>query len=173
MARYVIDPARSKVWIEARSNVHPIHSETDGLEGFVQLEFRADGAVDQSAGSAGHVRLPVDRLKSGNRLEDRELQKRIDAKAFPDITGELDRLAENESDGSYLVSGDVTFRGVTRRHEDLMTITEVDEHTVRLEGESRFDIREFGMQPPKVLMLRVEPVVDIRVEIYAVKNAGE
>jgi hypothetical protein len=37
-------------------------------------------------------------------------------------------------------------------------------------GSSRFDIREFGMEPPKMLMLRVEPEVDVRVEILAEKE---
>jgi hypothetical protein len=79
-------------------------------------------------------------------------------------------VAGNGKDGSYRVSGDVTFRGVSQHHEDLMDISEVDERTIRLAGASRFDIREFGMEPPKVLMLRVEPVVDVRVEIFAVKD---
>jgi polyisoprenoid-binding protein YceI len=68
------------------------------------------------------------------------------------------------------VSGDVTFRGVSRRHEDLMEVAAVDERTIRLSGSSTFDIREFGMEPPKVLMLKVEPEVDVTVEIFAVKD---
>jgi hypothetical protein len=52
-----------------------------------------------------------------------------------------------------------------------MVIRPVDNQTISLEGSSRFDIREFGMQPPKVLMLKVEPEVDIRVEIFAVKES--
>jgi polyisoprenoid-binding protein YceI len=76
----------------------------------------------------------------------------------------------NGNDGSYRVSGDVTFRGVSRHHEDLMDISKVDERTIRLAGTSRFDIRDFGMEAPKVLMLKVEPVVDVRVEIFAVKD---
>ena len=82
----------------------------------------------------------------------------------------LDKMVRDDSDGSYRVSGDIKFRGVSRRHEDLMKIDEVDDRTIRLSGSSRFDIRDFGMQPPKVLMLKVEPEVDIRVEIYAVKD---
>ena len=42
--------------------------------------------------------------------------------------------------------------------------------TIRLAGESSFDIRDFGMQAPKVLLLKVEPEVEVRVEIYAVKD---
>jgi hypothetical protein len=36
-----------------------------------------------------------------------------------------------------------------------------------LEGESTFDVRDFGMEPPKILMLRVHPEVNVRVQIFA------
>jgi polyisoprenoid-binding protein YceI len=171
VARYRIVPERSHVWVDAKSNVHPIHSTTDGLEGFVELEFAPDGAVDLAARPVGKLSLAVSRLSSGNRMEDRELQKRIDARKFPTVDGVLDEMARPGDDGVYKVSGDITFRGVARRHEDLMTIRLVDEQTVALAGKSRFDLREFGMEPPRMLMFRVEPDVEVRVEILAVKEA--
>lgn len=171
MTRYSIAPDRSKVWVDASSNVHPIHSETSGLEGFVELEFGAAGGVDLADAPAGRLSLEVGRLTLGNRLEDRELQKRIDAKRHPRIEGVLGAMAEDGKAGRYRVGGDVVFRGVTRHHEDLMEIEVVDDSTIRLTGSSRFDLREFGMEPPKVLVLKVEPEVDVRVEIVAVKDA--
>ena len=45
MARYRIDPKRSHVWIDARSNVHPIHTEADGLDGWLELDVR-DGKIN-------------------------------------------------------------------------------------------------------------------------------
>ena len=39
MSLYRIVPERSYVWIDARSNIHPIHSKTNGLEGFIDLEM--------------------------------------------------------------------------------------------------------------------------------------
>ena len=169
MARYRIVPERSKVFIDARSNVHPIHSTSDGLEGFIELEIRADGGVDLTSKPAGKLSLPVSRLSSGNRMEDRELYKRIDSRKYPTIEGVLDGLGSSAVEGSYRVAGDITFRGVTHRYEDEMNIEAVDGETVKLEGSSRFDIRDFGMEPPRILMLRVEPEVAVRVEIVAVK----
>ena len=171
MARYVISPERSQVWIDARSNVHPIHSSTSGLEGFVELTFSSDGIVDLTSQPAGRLSLSTDRLSSGNRMQDRELHKRIDSRRYPTIEGVLGQIEPDGSDSSYRVNGDITFRGVARPHEDVMVIRPVDNQTISLEGSSRFDIREFGMQPPKVLMLKVEPEVDIRVEIFAVKES--
>ncbi len=171
MSRYTIDPERSQVWIDARSNVHPIHASTSGLEGYIEVDVDPTGTVDLEHPPRGRLSLAVDRLRSGNRLEDREMQKRIDAKRFPLIEGVLTRMRHNES-GGYLVSGDVTFRGVSRPHEDMMEIRAVDDRTIELTGSSRFDVRQYGMEPPKVLMLKVEPEVEVRVEIVAVRDGG-
>lgn len=169
MTRYNIVPERSHVWIDARSNVHPIHSSTDGLEGHIDIQLSPDGSLDPITPAAGKLSLSVKRLRSGNRMEDRELQKRIDARRFPSIEGVVGAIEKSDANGSYRVSGDIIFRGVSRHHEDLMNIKHVDEATLHLDGASRFDIREFGMEPPRMLLLKVEPEVDVRIEIVALR----
>lgn len=169
MTRYEISPQRSKVEINARSSVHPIHSRTDGLEGWIELEVAGDG-IDLSVPPRAQLVLPVARLKSGNALEERELKLRIEARRFPTIDAELIEMTATAVAGTYLVRGAVTFRGERRRHEDEMTFERVDDHTVRLAGSSTFDVREFGMQPPRILLLRVEPQVEVRVEIVAARH---
>ena len=159
MPRYRIVPERSQVTIDARSSVHPIHTRTSGLEGFVELTF-SDGRVDVGATPRGRLSLPVDRLRSGNPLEDRELRRRIDARRFPTIDGD-----------QYLVGGDLTFRGETRACEAPMTISALDESTMQLTGQATFDVRDFGMEPPRILMLRVYPEVEVSVEIVAARES--
>jgi polyisoprenoid-binding protein YceI len=73
------------------------------------------------------------------------------------------------TDGRYRVRGAVTFRGVTREHTDELTVHPIEDGGVRLEGRSSFDVRDFGMDPPRILMLRVEPQVDVRVDIVALE----
>ena len=170
MPRYRIEPKRSRVWIDARSSLHPIKRTTDGLEGHIDLET-GDGVVDVGASPAGRLSLPVGRLSSGNKLEDRELQRRIDARRYPTIDGVLTDIRTGD-DGGYLVSGELTFRGIARQVEDEMTIDIVDDRTVHLAGRSQFDIRDFGMEPPRILMLKVEPRVDVRVDIVATREEG-
>jgi polyisoprenoid-binding protein YceI len=170
VTRYDIVPEQSTVTFDARSSLHPIHSSTDGLEGYVDLEFGPDGDVDLTTTPAAELSLPVRRLSSGNALEDRELQRRIDARRFPTITGALREVVPTGADANYRMSGEVTFRGVARHYQDEMTIQRIDDETVKLTGRSRFDIRDFGMEPPRILMLRVEPEVDVNVEIIARKE---
>jgi hypothetical protein len=171
MARYLIAPDRSRVWIDARSSVHPIHSETDGLEGYLDIDVGPDGRLKLDVPPTGKLSLRVDRLSGGNRLEDREMRKRIDARRFPVIEGVLERIDQSDGDGVYRVAGDVAFRGCVRPAQDRMTIDAIDDTTIRLTGSSRFDIRDFGMEPPRIFMLKVEPQVDVRVDIVAVKEA--
>lgn len=158
MARYDILPKRSKVWIHARSTLHAIDTSTDGIEGWIDPEL-----------PGGHLELAVEKLRSGNPLEDRELKRRVDARRFPTIEGNLTSMEETDESGVYLVRGDLTFLGVTRSYEHTMTLSTDDETTARVEGESTFDVRDFGLQPPRLLMLKVEPEVRVRVEIVAEK----
>ncbi len=170
VAPYRIDPSRSRVQISARLSLHPIDTETDGLEGFVDLDVHDGGQVALDEPPKAHLELPVEQLRSNNKLEDRELRRRIDARRYPTISGDLTGMQRVDGDGSYSVRGDLTFRGVTRSYEDTMSVTAPDEGTVRLEGESKFDIRDFGMDPPRILMRKVEPVVTVRVSIVAEKK---
>ena len=52
-----------------------------------------------------------------------------------------------------------------------MTFEVHDDHTVNLAGQSTFDIRDFGMEPPRILLLKVQPEVTVRVEIVAEKES--
>jgi len=99
-------------------------------------------------------------------MEDRELYKRVDLKRYPTIEAVLIDLIESGEEGSYRARGEITFRGVSRHYQDEMTLRG-DDRTVVLSGSSRFDIRDFGIEPPRMLMLRVEPEVDVRIEIVA------
>jgi polyisoprenoid-binding protein YceI len=169
VARYRIDPARSRVAIDARSSLHPIHSETDGVEGWLELEVDGE-RLDPAVAPRAHLELPVDRLRSGNAMEERELKRRIDARRFPTITGDLVSMEAVGAGGRYLVRGDVTFRGVTRTRQDEMTVVVDGGDTLRMRGASVFDIRDFGMEPPRILFLKVAPDVTVSVDIVARKE---
>jgi hypothetical protein len=165
VARFTILAARSRVWIDARSNVHPIHSSANGLAGFV--DFDADRPGEIGSHPTGKLSFPVAKLSSANPLERRELQKRIDARRYPTIDGVLTGMEPLNDEGRFRVRGELSFRGVTRSVEGEMALSVIDDRAIRLDGASRFDVRDFGMEPPRILMLRVEPDVDVRVEIIA------
>jgi polyisoprenoid-binding protein YceI len=174
VSRFRILPTRSRVWIDARSNLHPIHTEASGLEGWLELHV-GDGAINVDQTLLGHLEFPVANLRSGNAFEDRELLRRIDARRHPTIVGELKAMKETNEPMRYIVGGDLTFRGVTNSYQDEMIVEVIDEadadSTVSMSGFSAFDIRDFGMEPPRILMLKVHPEVTVRVEIVAEKES--
>ena len=47
-----------------------------------------------------------------------------------------------------------------------MTIDVGDRSRIEMRGDYVFDIREFGMKPPSMLMLKVYPEVAVRVALY-------
>jgi hypothetical protein len=47
---------------------------------------------------------------------------------------------------------------------------EVGVGDIALTGEDVFDIREFGMKPPSMLMVRVYPEIAVRVELHAIRD---
>lgn len=167
MTGYRIAPERSQVWIEARSSLHPIDGTAAGLTGLIEVELDGDG-IDMSAAPRASVELPVDRLRSGNPLYDREMQRRVEASRYPTITGRATGFQPSRSGyGAYTVSGELTFHGVTRRIAAEGRLTRLDDHTLVVEGEHVFDVRDYGITPPKILMLRVYPEVRVRVRVVA------
>jgi hypothetical protein len=171
MTRYRILGDASEVVIDARSNVHPIHQRARGVDGFVDLVLHDDGTVDLTHGATAEISLATDRLVGGNPLETRELRRRIDARNHPTITGRLDELRAADAPGAYLARGTVTFRGESRAAEDELRIARDGQGTLHVDGTHEFDIREFGMEPPRVLVMRVEPVVRIRIDVVAEPTA--
>jgi polyisoprenoid-binding protein YceI len=167
MAEFRIVPERSRVWIEASSTVHPIHGESDGLSGSINATFNGDG-LDLSSLPEISVELPVENLKSGNRLEDAEMMRRIDARRYPTIRGVVRDMKSQGVDGRYVVTGDLTFHGVTQSLEGEVTVTRPDDRTLVIEGERQFNIRDFKVEPPKILMLKVHPEVRVRIRVEAV-----
>jgi polyisoprenoid-binding protein YceI len=156
VTRYSIEPASSQVWISGSSSVHPIHATATGLEGWVDATERE---------LAGEVRIDVDRLKSGNGLVDRETRRRIDAARFPQIVG-IVTSAEPRDGGRFAVAGTVAFRGVECEVEGQLDIALRDGLLV-IEGEQTFDVRDWGLEPPRLALLKVHPEVDVRIHVEA------
>jgi polyisoprenoid-binding protein YceI len=167
MPRFRIIPERSRVWLEATSSVHPIHGEASGLSGSIDVQFDGTG-LDLSSSPDIRVELPVEQLKSGNRLEDAEMMRRVDARRYPTIRGVVKDMKSQGVDGRYAVTGDLSFHGVTQTVEGEVTISRADDGTLVIEGERQFDIRDYNVSPPKILMLKVHPEVKVRIRVEAV-----
>ena len=163
MARYLVLPERSRVWAEARSSLHPIRVETAGFEGQLEAE-EIDGRIRLAPPT--RIALDVRLLKSNNGLVDVELQRKLEARRFPRIEGEL-REAAAPTETRSVLRGILTLHGVAREMEVEALVRAPDAATLEVEGEKLLDMREFGLVPPKFLIFKVEPIVRIRAKLVA------
>ena len=66
----------------------------------------------------------------------------------------------------YRLRGDLTFHGVTRAVEGEVGLR-LDGTTLHLTGRQVFDIRDFRVTPPRILLIRVHPDVDVHLDLVA------
>jgi polyisoprenoid-binding protein YceI len=165
VTRYRIDPERSRVWVETKTSVHPIHGEATGLGGFIEAQIK-DGHLDLTEPPKARVEFPIDRLSSGNALYDGELHRRAETRRYPEVVGEV-REVTGDLGGRYQVRGDLTFHGVTQQVEGDVTVEVKENGSLEVQGEQTFNFENFGIKAPRILMLRVYPDVDVRIHLVA------
>ena len=163
LRQFQLMPDRSVVLIDVRSTVGPISFGADRLTGSIAADI-TDGAIRPGSQPSAHVEIAVDGLRSGNRVYDAELLRRIDARRFPAATLDLRQCLAVGSTGRYRVAGELTFHGVTRPTDGTVDIAVAADGRLVVTGEQVFDIRDFAVPSPTVLMLRIYP--DVRVHLH-------
>jgi PadR family transcriptional regulator PadR len=171
--RFEVIAERSAVLIEARSSVGPITFGAVGVTGTITAEVEGD-AIRPGSSPAARLELEVAKLSSGNSIYDAELLRRIDARRYPTVVLDLRRCVGVGSADRYHVDGEITFHGATRPAEGSVGVALTPERRLVVSGEQVFDIRDFDMASPTVLMLRIYPdvVVQLQVEAEAVAWDG-
>jgi DNA-binding PadR family transcriptional regulator len=155
---------RSVALIEVRSTVGPISFGALGLTGTIDVELTGD-EIRAGTQPTAHLEVAVDGLRSGNNVYDAELLRRIGARRFPRATVDLRECVPIGSAHRYRLAGELTFHGVTRMTHGSVQITVTPEHHLVVTGEQVFDIRDFNVPSPTVLMFRIYP--DVRVRLHA------
>jgi polyisoprenoid-binding protein YceI len=170
MSRYRIVPERSRIWAEARSSLHPIRVESTGLRGHLDAEV-VDGRLADGAPVTGRVEIEADRLKTGNGLYDHELERRLEVRKYPTIQGQVREVRAVGDGQRYHVAGELLFHGIPRPVEGEVSLRILDDKTLEIEGERVFDVRQHGLEPPKILMLKVHPEVQVRAHVIAERES--
>ncbi len=161
--RFRLSADRSVVLIDVRSTVGPISFGAMGVTGHVDVVM-SDGAVDTAMPPSARVEFAVDGLRSGNSLYDAELLRRIDARRFPTAVLDLVECEATGAGGRYSLTGELTFHGVTRPAHGTVSVELASDDRLVVTGEQVFDIRDFDVPSPTVLMLRIYP--DVRVHLH-------
>lgn len=164
--RFRLVPDRSVVMVEVRSTVGPISFGALGVTGWVEAEL-ADGAIRPGTQPAARLEIAVDGLRSGNSVYDAELLRRISARRFPNVTLDLRDCVASGSENRYRLAGELTFHGATRPVDGTVNVEVASERRLVVTGEQVFDIRDFDVPSPTVLMFRIYPDVRVRLHVEA------
>ncbi len=162
-SKWRIDPERSSVAFTAASTVHTIHA-AGSAAGWFEAVFDERGfALDRSL--KGRLEIPVAELSSGNRIVDREMRRRVDSDAHRVIVAEIETTEEIDEDLAR-VTGTVDFLGIGTLVEGELRLRPGP----RLTGIGEFDTRWWGLEPPRLFMLRVEPIVTVEIDLALVED---
>lgn len=166
MTTFRILPGASSVSTEMRSSLHGVNAESRALAGAIEGEVDVDGVPHFEAAHGARLQVPVNSMKSGNRLEDMEMQRRLDTRRYPLIEVVVDRAWKPDGADRYRAAFRVTAHGRTQSFEEDFRMR-IEGRRLVIEGEHTFDMRDFGVSPPRILAFKVNPGVTVRARIAA------
>lgn len=164
MVELPIDPERSLITFRGQSSVHPITVTARPSGWFAGI---VDGAFDAAGSLAGLIEVEVADLASGNPLIDRETRRRIDARRHPRISGRLTKTIEVQAERA-TVEGVIEFTADKTLVEGELHLERSGHDGLVVSGAGTFDVRWWGLEPPRLLMLRVEPEVEVFIRLVLV-----
>jgi polyisoprenoid-binding protein YceI len=165
VSRFRAVPEESRFWAQLDSNLHPVEVKAAGIYGFIEAHFNGDGKLDQAAPHKAQLAFWVEDLNSGNELRDVEMLRRMNARSHPAIEWTVKKVSVLDG-GRCRAAGDVTVHGRTRSFEDDFDIS-VAQGLLVVEGEHEFDMRDFGLVPPRFFWLWIEPRLKVGVRVVA------
>jgi hypothetical protein len=167
---YVVSTADSELTFEARSTLHSVRGKNASIVGYIDADWSPSGTLELQPMPGMHVDMAVEQLTSGNGMLDQQMWKVIDSKRFPRISADLRDLKPGSAPGRFAVAGDVTLAGRMRSYEGEMAFGQ-DGGLLVVDGDLDVDIRDFGLTPPSLLILRVDPIVKVHLHLVAKMTA--
>lgn len=167
MPRFRIDSARSTIDIDLKVNLHASHIRATGLTGSIECELDAHGRPRLDRPYSGRFSLPVNSIKSGNTLQDLEMRRRLDASRYPRISAQVtDGALIDEKLGRYRATAKLTIHGRTREIEGEVRLR-VEGGAIIADGKQVINMKDFDIDPPNLIILRVDPELLIRAHVVA------
>jgi polyisoprenoid-binding protein YceI len=164
--QFRVNTSQSTVKVGLRVNLHPSHIDANALSGVIECELDDQGKPRLDQPYSAELTLPVDAIKSGNGLQDRELRRRFDASHHPTITARVTKGEALSGDGRYRAGAQLTMHGQTREISGDIQLSVVGT-TMTIDGQQVINVKDFGIDPPRLIILKVEPDVDLQVHIVA------
>jgi hypothetical protein len=171
MTRFLLVDESCELTATARSTLHPVRAVSP-LSGWVEATV-IDGKLLPGAPVTARLELPLATLRVDNPLLGREVDRRLEAKRHPLVIAEVDGVtaevdaATGAGTGHYRVEGQLTLHGARRPLGGTARLRVGPGGELAVAGRTHLDIREFGLRPPSMLGLSVQPEVDVELRILA------
>ncbi len=171
MGRFDLVPSESEVLVSASTSLHHTVKMTTGdVVGHLDAETTPGGVFLAVAVPLCRIELPVRSLRSGNPFYDREGRRRFDAEHYPLVAAEL-VTAIPLGAGRHRVTWRLMFHGATHDLTGDLIARAIDADSILVDGDSHFDVRDWGVQPGGLLGIRVHPTARFAVHLLARRHA--
>ncbi|MTK51932.1 YceI family protein [Paludibacter sp.] len=158
-----------KLSIDGSTNIIPFHiyQSSDQLFSRPTIRFVATTVEDKIYLSENQLFIQVKSFRSNNPMALHDFLKLIQSDKYPLIKVELcyiDRMVSTDkkgrSGGNALIN--ITITGVTCQYSLPVTSDMVDGRTI-ISGRKQLNIRDFGLQPPQIMMglIKVSELITI------------
>jgi polyisoprenoid-binding protein YceI len=161
---YNIQPGRSAVLVRARSNVGPISFATSELEGVITTDGVGRPAAAINGVAEGRLTIQLASLTSGNDLYDAEIRRRIDTRRFPVASLRLRSMTALADRSHYDLVAELQFHDTVREIRGSATVDVSDDSVLIVRGQQSIDVRDFNLEIPSTLVLKIYP--DVSIEMY-------
>jgi polyisoprenoid-binding protein YceI len=155
---------RGKVTTTARSSVHDTKTVWAKLSGTITLD------VDALATARAEISVDMRAFDAGDFLKNWKLKSELDADKHPTaifrLVGIEDVRETTAGEFSGTAVGQIAWRGKTADVRARGT-ARIDRRTLDARASFELNVRDLGISPPKILMFKVEDVVQVQVELVA------
>jgi polyisoprenoid-binding protein YceI len=165
LQRFEVISSSSRVGFDAESTLHDFSGATSDVSGWVEARLS-----DPAAGGRGRVVVRAATLRTGIDRRDAEMRERLDVERHPELrfdwTGfELEHLERATATLRGHALGTLTIRGVGRAVRVPVQVEVDPERQLRLTAELALKMSDFGVDPPRLLFVRVKDEVKVRVSL--------
>ena len=100
-------------------------------------------------------------------MYDTELNRRIDARRYPDAVLELEHATHLAGTNRYELGARIEIHDVVRPIGGIVTIDSLGQGAIVVRGQQTLDIRDFDLEVPTTLALKIYPEVSVEIHLEA------
>lgn len=161
---FKINPKTSSMTILGTTNVHNFKSKVEQING--ELTINSSKQAQSLV-----VVIPVQTIKSGEKLMDTKTYETFNYKKFPTISfkmTEATSLVLKGADISVTVTGNLTMAGVTKRITFKSTGVNLKPGVYEFKGTIPVKMTDFDMKPPTAMLgvMKVADAITLKYDVY-------